>query len=181
MLYGPPGVQAESDCDCFNDVCVCQLPESVMNRLTTNDASCAPNDQFADNEETYLNVCECDQVDERYQCVATDRSRGVSDVDDGGDDDNDDDVGFYVTSGSYRRVVVSDVSRVDADNAEIDQILVPSVCRDSCGDKLPSVDLEASEDLGEGRQMTSLLRTDEVDDEPIRSTRSRASQSHHVQ
>ena len=53
-LYGPPGVQAESDCDGFNDVCVCELPESVMNRLTANDVSCALNDQFADNEETYL-------------------------------------------------------------------------------------------------------------------------------
>jgi len=58
-------------------VCVCQLPESVMNRLTANEVSWAPNDQFADNEETYLNVCECAQVDERYQCVATDRRRGV--------------------------------------------------------------------------------------------------------
>jgi len=87
-LYGPPGVQAESDCDGFNDVCVCQLPESVMNRLTTNDVSCALNDQFADNEETYLNVCECDQVDERYQCVATDRRHDTS-------DDVDDDVGSF--------------------------------------------------------------------------------------
>ena len=42
---------------------------------------------------------------------------------------------------------------------------MPSVCRDSCGVsyKLPS---EASEDLGKGRQMTSLLQTDEVDDGP---------------
>jgi len=156
-LYGTSGVQAESDCDCINGVCVCQLPESVMNTLTAMDVCCAENKQFADNEETYLNVCECDQVDERYQCVATDRRRGVSDDDDGGDDD-DDDVGSHVLADvSYRRVVVSDVSRVVAEKAEIDQIVVTNVCRDSCG-KLPSVVLEASEDLGEGRQVTSLLR-----------------------
>jgi len=35
---------------------------------------------------------------------------------------------------SYRRMVVSYVSRVVADKAEIDQIVVLSVCRDSCGD-----------------------------------------------
>jgi len=40
---------------------------------------------------------------------------------------------------SYRRVVVSDIPRVVADEAEIDQIVFLSVCRDSCGDKLPSV------------------------------------------
>jgi len=40
---------------------------------------------------------------------------------------------------SYRRVVVSDVSRVVADKTEIDQLVFLSVCRDSCGDKLPSV------------------------------------------
>ena len=154
-LYGPAGVQAESDCDGFNDVC--QLPESMMNRLPAKDVCCAENKQFADNEETYLNVCECDQVDESYQCVATDRRRDVS-------DDADDDVGSHVLSDdSYRRVVVSDVSRVDADKAGIDRIVVLSVCRDSCGDKLPSVGFEPVENVEEGRQM-SLSRTDEIDE-----------------
>jgi len=155
-LYGPPGVQAESDCDCINDVRVCQLPQSVMNRLTAKDVCCAEDKQFVD-EETCLNVCECDKVDERYQCVATDRRRDVS-------DDADDDVGSHVLSDdSYRRVIVSDVSRVVADKAEIDQILVLSVCRDGCGDKLPSVGFEQVENVDEGRQM-SLSRTDEADE-----------------
>jgi len=37
-LYGPLGVQAESDCDGFNDVCVrvCVSYLSVMKRLTAN-------------------------------------------------------------------------------------------------------------------------------------------------
>ena len=59
---------------------------------------------------------------------------------------------------------MSDVSRVVADKAEIGQIVVPSVCRDSCGDKLPSVGFELMDHVGENRQMISLSRTDEVDE-----------------
>jgi len=42
------------------------------------------------------------------------------------------------------------------------------VCRDSCGDKSPSVGFELMDHVGENRQMIGLSRTDEVDEKSMR-------------
>ena len=59
---------------------------------------------------------------------------------------------------------MSDVNRVVAGKAEIDQILVFNLSQEGFGDKLPSVGFEPMENLGESHQMTSLSQTDEVDE-----------------